>query len=222
MAYEFILGADVVPSGEDEWTATLAVVEKAADNNERPPHYRLDLLEEKTGFATTDGVAEFIQTLLTQKPYVARTVPIVNGTTTYGQDVLDALSRRGLAPVGATLSIGTSTVSGDRDEMHVGVSVRGVVDALQALYHDGRVTLGPQQNTREATRLVEGIERFGVSGTDETGEERRVDMAVTPDDGPYDALVVSVALACWLGEEQTFDPTQHLKVTPQGERRRQG
>lgn len=219
MTYTFILGVDVVASEEDGLSATFALVEKSANNNDEPPHYRVDRLNERRGFDSTDEVAERIQTLLTQKPYVARTVPIVNRTTTQGQEVVDALGERGLDPVAATLSTGTSTVSGDRDEMNVGISMYQAIDTLQALYHAGRVDTQPQKDTDEASHLVQGIERFGESGTDETGEEQRADMAVTPDNGPYNAVLVSMALACWLGEEQTFDPTQHLKETPHGGRR---
>lgn len=219
MAYTFILGVDVVEADENRIAAAFAVVEKATDRPGDTAHYRLDRLDAYQNFDATDDIAEHIQTLLTEKPYVARTVPIVNRTTGHGQDVLDALSTRGLAPVGATLSAGSSTVSGERDEMNVAVSVDRVADTLQALYHAGRLDLQPQQDTDEASRLVRGIERFGESGTDETGEERRVAMGTTPDEGPYDAVVVSTGLACWLGEEQTFDPTQHLKTATQGGRR---
>lgn len=220
MTYTFILGVDVAASEDDRLSAAFAIIEKSATNNGDRPDYRLDLLNERSGFDSADDVAAHIQTLLTQKPYVARTVPIVNRTTALGDELLDALRERGLAPVGASLSGGTSTVSGDRDEMSVGVSVYRVVDTLQALYHDGRIDMQPQQGTDEVSRLVRGIERFADSGTDEMGEARRVDMGVTPDDdASYDAIVVSTALACWLGEEQTFDPTQRLKETPQGSRR---
>ena len=216
MAYEFILGVDVVESEADQLSLALAILEKEAGANDEAPRYRLELLEEESGFDDTDAVAERIQNLLTKKPYVARTVPIANRTTAYGQDVLAALSERGLAPVGATLSPGSTTMSGSRDEMNAVVSVRDAIDILQTLYHGGQLDTMPQQDTDEASRLVRGIERFGESGTDEMGEERRVDMAVSPDEGPYDAIVVSTALACWLGEEQTFDPTQHLKEELQG------
>ncbi len=219
MAYTFILGVDVVPSDENRLTAAFAVVEKSTEDQDDTAYYRVDRLDAYRNFESTDAVAEHIQTLLTEKPYVARTVPIVNRTTGHGQDVLDALGTRGLAPVGATLSAGTSTASGKRGEMNATVSVHRIVDTLLALYHADRIDLQPQQDTDEVSRLVRGIERFGDSGTDEEGEERRVEMATTPDEGPYDAVVVSMGLACWLGEEQTFDPTQRLKEVPQGGRR---
>lgn len=219
MTYTFILGVDVVEADENRLAAALSIVEKSTENQAAPAYYRIDRLDAYSSFETTDDVAEHIQTLLTEKPYVARTVPIVNRTTGYGQDVLDALGARGLAPVGATLSAGTSTVSGERDEMNVTVSVHRAADTLQALYHAGRLDLQPQKDTEEASRLVRGIERFAGSGTDENGEERRVEMGTTPGEGPYDAIVVSTALACWLGEEQTFDPTQRLKTATQGGRR---
>jgi len=217
MAYEFIVGVDVVHAERDALTAAFAIFEKTSDGAEAAPRYRLDLLEERSGFASTDDLAEHIQSLLTQKPYVARTVPIINRTADDGRAVHDALGERGLAPVGATLSDSTTTVSGARDEMNATVSARNLLDTLRTLHRSGRVDLRAQKDTDEASRLVRAIEWFSESGVDETGEERRVEMALVPDgDGPYEPLVISVALACWLGEEQTFDPTEHLKGELQG------
>lgn len=218
MAYEFILGVDVVRPNGDAVTVALTMVEKTDGGDQNAARYRLDLLEEEASLESTDAVAEHIQSLLTQKRYVARTVPVINQTTTDGQAVHAALEDRGLAPVGATLSDGTATVSGSREEMNATVSMRSVLDTLRSLHRAGRVDLH-DQDTDEASRLARAIEWFSESGTDEDGNERRVDMALAPDqDGPYEPLVVSTALACWLGEEQTFDPTEHLKKDLQSQR----
>ncbi len=219
MAYEFILGVDVVHPEGDALSAAFTAFEKTTDGGETAPNYRLDRLEERSGFESTDDLAEYIQSLLTQKPYVARTVPMINQTTAEGRAVYEALKERGLVPVGATLSDSTTTVSGGRDEMNATVSARNVLDTLRTLHRNGRVDLHAQKDTDEASRLARAIEWFSESGVDETGEERRVNMALVPDDdGPYEPLVVSAALACWLGEEQTFDPTEHLKKELQGRR----
>lgn len=217
MAYEFILGVDVVAPGGSPLTMVLTAVEKA-DNNASDPHYRVDRLDLVDGIEDVDAAAEYLQSLLSQKPYVARTVPVINQTAEYGQAVRTALQDRGLAPVGVTLSEGTTTVSGNRGEMNAAVSVRRAVDTLRQLYHDGRVDLQAQQDTEAASRLVRAIEWFSESGTDEQGEERRVTMALTPDEGNYEPVMVSTMLACWLGEEQTFDPTERLKTPLQGRR----
>jgi hypothetical protein len=218
MAYEFILGVDVIHSESKALTVAFTAVEKTGSNNGEATRYRLRLLEEKHSFESTDDIAEHIQSLLTQKPYVARTVPMINQTTEEGQAVRDALEDRGLAPVGATLVDGTTTMSGNREEMHAVVSMRNVLDALRALQREGRIDLQVQKDTDEASRLMRAIEWFSESGTDEDGNEHRVDMALSPDqEGRYEPLVVSTALACWLGEEQTFDPTEHLKKDIQGQ-----
>lgn len=218
MAYEFILGVDVVNAEGDTLTAAFTIFEKTTNDRDEAPQYRLDLLEERSGFESTDDLAEHIQSLLTQKTYVARTVPMINQTTAEGQAVHDALEERGLAPVGATLSSSSTTVSGSRDEMNAAVSAHNVLDTLRTLHRNGRVDLHAQKDTEEASRLVRAIEWFSESGVDEEGEERRVNMALAPeDDGPYEPLVVSTALACWLGEEQTFDPTEHLKKELHGQ-----
>jgi hypothetical protein len=215
MAYEFILGVDVVPSGESSFTAALTAVEKT-DENASEPHYQLERLEETDAFDSVDEAAEHIQSLLTQKPYVARTVPVINRTNESGRALHEALADRGLDLVGVTLTSGTTTVSGDRDEMNASVAVRDAVDMLQRLYHDGRLEMQPQQNNDAASRLLRAIEWFSDSGTDESGEERRVAMPLDASNDGYEPVMVSTMAACWLGEEQTFDPTERLKETLQG------
>lgn len=215
MAYEFILGVDAVPAGDESFTVALTAVEKT-DENADHPHYRVERLEASDPLGSVDAVAEHIQSLLTQKPYVARTIPVINKTSEPGRAVHDALSERGLDLVGVTLSNNTATVSGQRDEMNASVSARDAVDMLQALYHDGRLEVEPQQNNEQASRLLRAIEWFSDSGTDESGEERRVAMPLDPSSDRYEPVMVSTLVACWLGEEQTFDPTERLKESLQG------
>lgn len=215
MAYEFILGIDVVPTGDSSHTVALTAVEKT-DEEGAQPHYRIERIEQANGLEEAPDVAEHIQSLITQKPYVARTVPVINQTTEAGQAVREALADRGLDVVGVTLSRGTTTVSGDRSEMNPSVAVRDAVDLLQTLYHDGRLDAEPQQNDEDVSRLLRAIEWFSDSGTDESGEERRVTMPLDTADARYEPVMVSTMVACWLGTEQTFDPTEHLKEALQG------
>jgi hypothetical protein len=84
------------------------------------------------------------------------------------------------------------------------------------LYHDGRLNAEPQQNDEDVSRLLRAIEWFSDSGTDESGEERRVTMPLDTADARYEPVMVSTMVACWLGTEQTFDPTEHLKEALQG------
>jgi hypothetical protein len=100
--------------------------------------------------------------------------------------------------------------------MNASVAVRDAVDMLQRLYHDGRLEMQPQQNNDAASRLLRAIEWFSDSGTDESGEERRVAMPLDASNDGYEPVMVSTMAACWLGEEQTFDPTERLKETLQG------
>lgn len=211
MAYEFILGVDIGSAEGPPYTAAFTLVEKSDDETEGS-RYRVDRLNEVDGFDNVEAVAEQVQSLLTQKTYVARTIPVINQTTEAGRRLRDALADRGVAPVGVTLSTGTTTVSGDRDEMNAAVSVRGAVDLLRTIYHDDRLDLQDQKDTEEASRLVRSIEWFSDSGTDESGAEHRVEMATTPGEGRYEPVMVSAMMACWLGEEQTFDPTERLKT----------
>lgn len=215
MAYEFILGIDVVPTAESSHAVALTAVEKT-DEQASQPRYRIERIEQVRGLDGADTVAEHIQSLITQKPYVARTVPVINRTAEAGQAVHAALADRGLDVVGVTLTRGTTTVSGDRGEMNASVAVRDAVDMLQALYHDGRLDVARQRNDEASSRLLRAIEWFGDSGTDETGEAHRVTMPLDLTDDRYEPVLVSTMAACWLGEEQTFDPTERLKEAFQG------
>jgi hypothetical protein len=215
MAYEFILGIDVMPTAGSSHSVALTAVEKT-DEEASQPQYRIERIEQADELDDPDAVAEYIQSLITQKPYVARTVPVINRTTAAGQAVHDALADRGLKVAGVTLSRGTATVSGDRGEMNASVAVRDAVDMLQALYHDGRLDVEPQQNDEASSRLLRAIEWFSDSGTDESGKEHRVTMPLDTADDRYEPVMVSTMVACWLGEEQTFNPTERLKEALQG------
>lgn len=214
--YQFFLGVDVVDTEETGVMAALALVEKEESDAAKEPIYRLHLLDRIVEENSGEDIANRIQSVLTEQPYIARTVPVINRTSAAGQRVYDALNEQGLAAIGAVLSTGTSTVAGDTSEMRVSISVDRAIEGLTALYRTRRLDPSPQQNKEIASELARGIERFGAEGAGGDGEDLHEDMAISREDGPYDALVVSTALACWIAQEHTFDPAEHLKGQMEG------
>ena len=219
MEYQFFLGIDAVSATEGEGVdvaLTLVEKEEAADNDDAPT-YRLHRLEEGTAMEDAGDVADHVQSLLTQQPFVARTVLTVNRTEAAGQAVFRALADRGLAAIGAELTAGTSAVSGSTDEMNAAVSAFSAVDTLTNLYRGGHLDLAPLQEKKITSHLVHSLQQVGSNDAadDETASVRH-ELPTTPSDAGYDPLLMSAALACWMGEEQSFDPLQHLKTQPDG------
>lgn len=71
--------------------------------------------------------------------------------------------------------------------------------------------------TFETTEEAEDIGEAAFAETEEGGDEEPTDAVPTGETGgqaareeAHDAFVTSAALACWLGEERSFDPTEHL------------
>lgn len=212
MDYQFFLGVDAVESNDGPSTA-LTLVEKEAGDGERRPTYRIHLVERGTD---AEALPDRIQDVLTQDPFIGRTVPVVNRTMDAGQAVLDELDDRGLDAIGATLTAGSASVSGDTSEMAVEVSAQQMVDQLADLYHAGGLDVSLQQEREATSHLVRTVERFGSEGADSDGRVLRDEMGTTPANGAYDALVVSAGLACWVGSQYAFDPTAGLKERPEG------
>lgn len=214
MDYQFFLGVDAVEADDGTVEITLALVEKEVEDKDDEAIYRLHLVE--TGQRASDEVAERIQEVLTQDPFIGRTVPVVNRTMDPGQDVLDRLDDLGLDAIGALLTTGSASVAGDTSEMAVEVSAQRMVEELADVYHANRLDASPQQEREAVSHLLRTVERFGSEGADTDGRVLRDEIGTTPADGAYDALVVSTALACWIGERYSFDPTEGLKQRPEG------
>ncbi len=216
MAYEFFLGVDAVETDDGAPEAVITLVEKEADGDNDPSTFRVHLIEQATGDDLGARVAERIQDALTQKPFIGRTVLVVNRTMAPGQDVLKQLDERGLDAIAAELTGGSTSVAGDTSEMAVEISAQEMVDHLATVYHDQRLDVSPQKDREIVSRLLRTVERFGSEGADSDGQVLRDQMGTTPAEGAYDPVVVSAALACWTGAQQSFDPISGLKQRPEG------
>jgi hypothetical protein len=216
MAHAFFLGVDVADErSDDPGAVTLSLVEKE-QNNEASAVFRLDRVTHEAEAPDVGVLADRIQSLVAEAPYIGRTSIIVNRRTEAGQQLVDALDERGLDAVQATMTGGQGATAGAPDEVGVHVSEYDAVDTLASLYRDGRMEL-PGAASEDTSRLARGIQSF-IEMTD----NGPADEPSTVDDTPrrreaYDSHVTSAALATWLGTERSFDPTQHLKEDPQTE-----
>ncbi len=216
MAHAFFLGVDVAGERSDEPGAvTLSLVEKER-NDDAPAIYRLDRVTHEAEAPDVEVLADRIQSLVAEAPYIGRTSIIINRRTEAGQDLVDALDDRGLAAVQATMTGGQGAAAGAPDEVGVHVSEHDAVDTLASLYRDGRMEL-PGGASEDTSRLARGIQSFiemTDNGPGPTGESPPADDTPRRREA-FDNHVTSAALATWLGTERSFDPTQHLKEDPQ-------
>lgn len=217
MAHAFFLGVDVADEQSDEPGAvTISLVEKEQDRDEEAATYRLDRITHESEAPAVDDLADRLQSIVAESPYIGRTSIIVNRRSADGQALVEALEDRGLAPVRATMTGGRGAAAGDTDEVGVHVSEYDAVDTLATLYRDGRMEL-PGAASEDASRLARGIQSF-VEMTDngQGATESPADLDDVPQRREaFDNHVTSAALATWLGTERSFDPTQHLKEDPQ-------
>lgn len=230
MDYAFYLGADVT----DDDQATLSLIEKATeDENEEATYHVRDVahVEAEPGEEETfDALVDRVQNLVAESPYTGRTVLVVNRTSERGRALLEAFNERGLTPIGVALTGGAGAAQegsglklegGDRaarDESGFYVSEYDLVGHLDDLQREGRLKW--EENTEEVSKVARGIEsyRARVDAADAEPETTRQTEVEQQEEPPraeaHDTHVVSAALACWLGEEHTFDPTEHLKGDP--------
>lgn len=215
MAYAFYLGLDAAP----EEGTTLALVEKDVDEgakNRGEVAYHLRDLQ-ALGQADPDAVAERVQDLIAETPYVGRTLLVINKAT--GEEVLKALEERGLTTIGVTLTGGdaatqdgtgfTLTGGDDADVEDAGlyVSEEDLVVKLQELHSAHRFDTGPE-SLEEVDALMEGLRTYGLDeGARQAGAEPQRDAR-------HSGHVLSTALACWYGEQHSLDPTEHLAGSP--------
>lgn len=249
MAYAFFAGLDV-----HDHDATLALVEKEADDPDAAATYHVRRLDQMTGLAgadeTHEALVDRVQGLLAGAPYTGRTVLVVNQTSALGRAIQGELTERGLTPVGVAFTGGEAAAQegsgldlggGDdaaADAASFFVAERTLAGRLAALERAGRLVLS-QDNEERMSDLAHALQdaraRTGgaEAGTDaeapgeaEAAGAAQADVDAT-DEAPeaggtpnpsedaareesFGPLVRSAGLACWLGEERSFDPTVHL------------
>ena len=217
MAHAFFLGVELADTEPDEsLTATLTILEKEKEQSDVEASYRLDHARKYTDVASAGDLADRIQSLVADQPYIGRTSIVVNRGRPAGQALVDALEERGLDAVAATLTKGSGAVPGGRDEVGVQLGTSDAVRTLAELYRDRRLGVDDHA-TEAASDLVRGVQRAAemldeADGNQDTPEASGSVLDVFNEAEP---AVTSAALAAWVGAERSFDPTQHLKQDPQ-------
>jgi hypothetical protein len=220
MAHAFFLGVDLADTESDEpLAATLSILEKEQEGADVEASYRLDHVRHHTDVSAADDLADHIQSLVADRPYIGRTSLIVNRASEAGQALVDALEARGLDPVAATLTEGSGAVPGARDEVGVQLGTSDAVRTLAELYRDRRLGIDDHA-TEAASDLARGVQRAAERLDEADANQDTPEAAGSVLDGFNDAdrSVTSAALAAWVGAERSFDPTQHLKQDPQTSR----
>jgi hypothetical protein len=216
MAHSFFLGVDLVDD-EPSLEATLSILEKEQDGTDAPARFRLGRARQHTE-ASAEALAEYLQGVVADRPYIGRTNIIVNRSAPSGAALVDALTERGLDPIAAVLTGGSGAGAAEADETAVHLSTTDAVRTLADLYRDGRFTV--EDHTTEAgSQLARSVQR-AAEALDAADGNRDTPAAAghsldTLDDP--DTYLISAALAAWCGTERSFDPSQHLKETPQTE-----
>jgi len=216
MAYAFFLGVDIAERESDAGDEiTLALLEKEKNSGDDEAQYRLDRIRHDGENLSAESLADRIQSLAAERPYIGRTSIIVNREPSLGGVLLDALSDRGLDPVAASLTGGTGTTSGARGETGVHLGIVDAVQALVGLYETGRFTI-EEHGTEAASRLAREVQHaFEVLDEIEGDQASGTAADRFPRFEEGDTYLSSAALAAWLGRERSFDPSQHLKEDPQ-------
>jgi hypothetical protein len=215
MAHAFFLGVDLADGDDPFQDATITILEKETEEAEAPPRFRLGHVRDRPD-VSPDALAEDLQELVAEQPYIGRTNMIVNQSAPGGQALVEALTDRGLDPIAAVLTDGRGAVPGDPDGAAVHLGTVDAVRTLATLYRDGRLTV-EDYTTEAASRLARGIQHAAevldaADGNQDTpaAAGNSLDALDAPD-----AHVVSASLAAWCGTERSFDPSQHLKEAPQ-------
>lgn len=216
MAHAFFLGVDGTPSEEGSSNdVTITVFEKSKEPADGESTFRLNHINNRSDVSSADEFAGYLQGFVADRPYLGRTNIIVNRSDDFGQGVIEALEDRGLAPIAATLTSGTGATAGDPDEVGVHLGVSDAVRALVNLYRDDRLVL-EGHTTDTASRLAREVQNISEDLDEADGDAQTPGESNAPlsFDG-VDLHLTSAALAAWLGQERSFDPSKHLKEDPQ-------
>ena len=215
MAHAFFLGVDVAPTDEESLSdVTYTLFEKSTEGDDEVT-YRLDNIRQYEEAPSADDLADHLQGLVAEQPYIGRTSLIVNRSTGFGQALLDALGERGMDPVAATFTEGSGVAAGETDEIGVHMGGIDAVRTIADLHREGKLEF--ESSTSEAaSRLARDVQGLAEQLDEADGDLEALGAATTePSFDPEATHVTSAALAVWLGRERSFDPSQHLKESPQ-------
>lgn len=216
MAHAFFLGVDALPTGdEDSFEVTHSLLEKEKESSDGEATFRLDHIRRHTDVSSADEFADHLQGLVAERPYIGRTSIIVNRGGDFGQALVDALEDRGLDPIAATLTEGAGVAAGETDEMGVHMGGVDAMRSLADLYRGRRLAL-EDYASEVGSELTRDVQVLAERLDEADGDVEALGRATTGPSFDLEAThVTSAALAAWLGTERSFDPSQHLKESPQ-------
>lgn len=216
MAHAFFLGVDATPrDGDAPSDVTFTILEKSKEPADGDSHFRLNHIRHDSEISSPDDFADHLQGFVADQPYLGRTNIIVNRAEEFGQDLIDGLKDRGLAPIAASLTSGSGAAAGDPDEVGVHIGVSSAMRTLVNLYRDGKLVL-EGHTTETASRLTREVQNLAEDLDEADGDEEALGTSESePSFDSVDSHLTSAALAAWLGQERSFDPSQHLKEDPQ-------
>lgn len=213
MAYEFYLGIDGHNPGGGRLEFATSLIEKRGNKEEAS--YSVRSLRRHSE-ESIEGALESIIDELRNDPYVGRTVCVVNATEKPGQRLHKELTRRGLSPLRVTLTGGDTSADQGRALTFTGegayVSEHEIVSLLEEIYRSGRLETTPADSD-EISGLTQGLEDYHVKSTPKGEALDEPDFAPSRA-GKNADLVLAAGVACWLGEQHSFDPTEHLAEEP--------
>ena len=214
MAFEYYLGVDV----DDKGTVTAALVEKRAADDDESASYVSKWVREFEADRDVAKVASELQTAAAKSPYTGRVVVVVNDTELRGRELVTALVETGITPIGIALSgsdaasqrsTGLAGTGADdaADSSGFIVSEHELVQTLDELHQvDDFKAEGHDQGQQ---RIVVGIGNYREDAH-EAGDALDEISAEPRRSVEHSRFVISAALACWMGEQRSFDPTEHL------------
>ncbi|WP_263786214.1 hypothetical protein [Salinibacter grassmerensis] len=217
MAHAFFLGVDVTPAdGDGAPDVTHALFEKSKEDSDEPAAYRLNHIRHHADVESADDLADRLQGLVADQPYIGRTSLIVNRGPDFGAALVEALEDRGLDPVAATLTDDGGVADGAPDEIGVHLKGGDVLRRFVNLHREGRLHL-ENHATEAASRLARDVQSLSERLDEIDGDMEA--LGETQTDGlsfdPGATHITSAVLAVWLGSERSFDPSQRLKTSPQ-------
>lgn len=209
MEYRFYLGIDTDPEGG----ASATLLEKRLEREDADVEYHIDRIERLGG----DGdIVEHVKDVLAEEPYVGHSICIVNASSREGRQLLRQMGAEGLSPMaiavnggeGATAN-GPSIQTTDAGEEEAGFSVSEQTIIRNLVDHESEGTLVfENQQADLASELAAGLQDYRTKDVEE-GSESSTEVSSAGGIRNHD-LVVSAALACWVGDQQAIDPTEHL------------
>lgn len=219
MPYAFYLG---IAFSTDE-DGTLTLIEKTLGDQEigeaevaDEVRYHIRRMQGLSG-KDAEQIAAHISSLLTEEEYVGRSAIALTVGTSRGEAVRDALLEEGLTPTAVVVTgesgaaaepTGSAFETPDGHEDFVTISERSLVTRFDEMMHDAKVD-APNAPDAPYQALTSGLQAYRKR-VGETGAEGAEPGSENFDEPAQRSAVLSSAIAAWMADERTFDPTEHL------------